>query len=41
MKMASRTAVLAVWTKLLRHHFAELSWTLLPNHGLKAILVLD
>ena len=26
-------------TKLLRHHFEELSWTLLPNHGFKAILV--
>ena len=26
-------------TKLLIHHFEELSWTLLPNHRFKAILV--
>ena len=36
MKMASRPAVP---TKLLIHHFEELSWTLLPNHRFKAILV--
>ena len=30
---------MAVQTKLLIHHFEELSWTLLPNHCFKAILV--
>ena len=36
MKMASRPAV---QNKLLIHHFGELSWTLLPNHRFKSILV--
>ena len=39
--MASRPAVpnQVVETKLLTHHFEELSWTLLPNYRFKAILV--
>ena len=36
MKMASRPLS---QTKLLTHHFEELSWTLLPNHRFKAVLV--